>query len=73
MGFQWDSECYASDYFDQLYDWAVMLIKKGKAYVDSQSQEEISEQRGVPTSSGKKSPHRDREVIENIDLFEKMK
>ena len=51
--FQWDSECYASDYFDQLYDWAVMLIKKGKAYVDSQSQEEISEQRGVPTSSGK--------------------
>ncbi|MEC8702425.1 MAG: glutamine--tRNA ligase/YqeY domain fusion protein [Bacteroidota bacterium] len=73
LGFQWDSECYASDYFDQLYDWAVMLIKKGKAYVDSQSQEEISEQRGVPTSSGKKSPHRDREVIENLDLFEKMK
>ena len=73
LGFQWDSECYASDYFDQLYVWAVMLIKKGKAYVDSQSQEEISEQRGVPTSSGKKSPHRDREVIENLDLFEKMK
>lgn len=73
LGFQWDSECYASDYFDQLYDWAVMLIKKGKAYVDSQSQEEISEQRGVPTSSGKKSPHRDREAIENLDLFEKMK
>lgn len=73
LGFQWDSECYASDYFDQLYDWAVMLIKKGKAYVDSQSQEEISEQRGVPTSSGKNSPHRDREVIENLDLFEKMK
>ena len=72
LGFQWDSECYASDYFDQLYDWAVMLIKKGKAYVDSQSQEEISEQRGVPTSSGKNSPHRDREVIENLDLFEKM-
>lgn len=73
LGFQWDSECYASDYFDQLYDWAVMLIKKGKAYVDSQSQEEISEQRGVPTSSGKNSPHREREVIENLDLFEKMK
>ena len=73
LGFQWDSERYASDYFDQLYDWAEMLIKKGKAYVDSQSQEEISEQRGVPTSSGKKSPHRDREVIENLDLFEKMK
>lgn len=73
LGFQWDSECYASDYFDQLYDWAVMLIKKGKAYVDSQSQEEISEQRGVPTSSGKNSPHRNREVIENLDLFEKMK
>ena len=73
LGFQWDSECYASDYFDQLYDWAVMLIKKGKAYVDSQSQEEISEQRGIPTSSGKNSPHRDREVIENLDLFEKMK
>ena len=73
LGFQWDSECYASDYFDQLYNWAVMLIKKGKAYVDSQSQEEISEQRGVPTSSGKNSPHRDRDVIENLDLFEKMK
>jgi len=73
LGFQWDSECYASDYFDQLYDWAVMLIKKGKAYVDSQSQEKISEQRGVPTSSGKNSPHRDRDVIENLDLFEKMK
>ena len=73
LGFQWDSECYASDYFDQLYDWAVMLIKKGKAYVDSQSQEEISEQRGVPTSSGKNSPHREREVIENLDLFENMK
>ena len=73
LGFQWDSECYASDYFDQLYDWAVMLIKKGKAYVDSQSQEEISEQRGVPTSSGKNSPHRDREVIENLDLFENLK
>ena len=73
LGFQWDSECYASDYFDQLYNWAVMLIKKGKAYVDYQSQEEISEQRGVPTSSGKNSPHRDREVIENLDLFEKMK
>ena len=73
LGFQWDSERYASDYFDQLYDWAEMLIKKGKAYVDSQSQEEISEQRGVPTSSGKNSPHRDREVIENLDLFEKMK
>ena len=73
LGFQWDSECYASDYFDQLYNWAVMLIKNGKAYVDFQSQEEISEQRGVPTSSGKNSPHRDREVIENLDLFEKMK
>lgn len=73
LGFQWDSECYASDYFDQLYDWAVMLIKKGKAYVDSQSQEEISDQRGVPTSSGKNSPHRERGVIENLDLFENMK
>lgn len=73
LGFQWDSECYASDYFDQLYNWAVMLIKNGKAYVDSQTQEEISEQRGVPTSSGKNSPYRDREVIENLDLFEKMK
>ncbi len=73
LGFSWDSECYASDYFDQLYDWAILLIKKGKAYVDSQDQETISKQRGVPTSPGIKSPYRDRVIDENLDLFEKMK
>tara|TARA_B100000287_G_scaffold210737_1_gene198930 strand:- start:331 stop:2007 length:1677 start_codon:yes stop_codon:yes gene_type:complete len=73
LGFSWDSECYASDYFDQLYDWAILLIKKGKAYVDSQDQETISTQRGVPTSPGIKSPYRDRVIDENLDLFEKMK
>ncbi len=73
LGFSWDSECYASDYFDQLYNWAILLIKKGKAYVDSQDQETISTQRGVPTSPGIKSPYRDRVIDENLDLFEKMK
>lgn len=73
LGFKWDSECYASDYFDQLYDWAVFLIKKNKAYVDSQSQETISTQRGVPTSPGTSSPFRERSVEENLNLFKKMK
>ena len=73
LGFNWDSECYASDYFDQLYDWAISLIKNKKAYVDSQDQKTISEQRGIPTSPGQNSPHRDRDINENLDLFEKMK
>ena len=73
LGFKWENECYASDYFDQLYEWSVDLIKNKKAYVDSQDQETISEQRGVPTQPGIESPFRDRSVSENIDLFHKMK
>ncbi len=73
LGFKWDKECYASDYFQQLYDWAVELIKSGNAYVDSQSSAEIAGQKGTPTVDGKESPYRDRSVSENLDLFEKMK
>ena len=73
LGFKWEKECYASDYFNQLYEWSVYLIKNKKAYVDSQDQETISEQRGVPTQPGTESPFRDRSVSENIDLFHKMK
>jgi glutaminyl-tRNA synthetase len=73
VGFKWDKECYASDYFQQLYDWAVELIKKGKAYVDNQSSEEMAKQKGTPTQPGTNSPNRDRSVEENLDLFERMK
>ncbi len=74
LGFKWNGEpLYASDYFEQLYEWAVMLIKAGKAYVDDQSQELISEQRGVPTRPGTESPYRERSVEENLDLLERMK
>ena len=74
LGFRWDGEPkYASDYFEQLYAWAVQLIKAGKAYVDEQSQEEISRQRGVPTQPGTESPYRNRPVEENLALFRKMK
>ncbi len=73
LGFQWEKELYASDYFEQLYQWAVQLIKEGKAYVCDLSQEEISEYRGVPTKPGKPSPYRDRSVEENMDLFERMR
>ena len=73
LGFNWDSECYASDYFYKLYEWAIYLIKNQKAYVDSQDQETISNQRGIPTAPGKNSPYRDRSVEENLNLFEKMK
>ena len=73
LGYSWDKECYASDYFDQLYDWAEGLIKKGKAYVDDQNQETISDQRGIPTIPGKESPFRDRDVDTNLNLFRKMK
>ncbi len=74
LGFEWEGEPkYASDYFDQLYEWAVMLIKKGKAYVDNQTAEEIAAQKGTPTEPGKESPYRDRPVEENLELFEKMK
>jgi glutaminyl-tRNA synthetase len=74
LGFRWnDKPYYASDYFDQLYEWAVKLIREGKAYVDDQPQELISEQRGVPTRPGIESPYRNRSVEENLDLFERMK
>ena len=73
LGFQWDKECYASDYFQQLYDWAVELIKKDKAYVDSQSSEEMAIQKGTPTTPGTDSPYRNRSIAENLDLFERMK
>jgi glutaminyl-tRNA synthetase len=73
LGFQWDKECYASDYFQQLYDWAIALIKEGKAYVDSQTAEAIATQKGTPTSVGTNSPFRDRSITENIRLFEEMK
>ncbi len=73
LGFQWDAEYYASDYFEQLYQWAVQLIKEEKAYVDDSSQEEISKGRGVPTSPGIESPYRNRSVEENLDLFQRMR
>jgi glutaminyl-tRNA synthetase len=74
LGFDWGNrEYYASDYFDQLYDYAADLIKQGKAYVDSLSSEEIKEFRGTPTEAGKESPYRDRTVEENLDLFERMR
>ena len=73
LGYTWDTECYASDYFQQLYDWAVFLIKEGKAYVDSQSSEEMARQKGTPTQAGTNSPYRDRSIEENLRLFEGMK
>ncbi|HSW56486.1 MAG TPA: glutamine--tRNA ligase/YqeY domain fusion protein [Ignavibacteriaceae bacterium] len=74
LGFDWqDREYYASDYFEQLYEYAITLIKKGKAYVDSLTADQIRETRGTPTEAGKESPYRNRSVDENLDLFEKMK
>jgi glutaminyl-tRNA synthetase len=73
LGFQWAEEHYASDYFDQLYLWAEQLIREGLAYVDDQTQEEISKGRGVPTAPGVESPYRNRTVEENLDLFRRMK
>ena len=73
LGYQWDSECYASDYFDQLYDWAQELISRGLAYVDSQDSETIASQKGTPTSPGINSPFRDRPIEENKQLFAEMK
>ncbi len=73
LGFDWEErEYYASDYFGQLYEWALQLIKKGKAYVDSLSADEIREYRGTLTEPGQESPYRDRSVEENLDLFERM-
>lgn len=73
LGFKWENECYASDYFQELYDWAIQLIKAGKAYVDSQTSQQMAEQKGTPTEPGKESPFRNRSVEENLALFEKMK
>ncbi len=73
LGFEWDGLYYASDYFDQLYEWAVKLINEGKAYVDDLSAEEIRQHRGTLTEPGKESPHRNREAKENLDLFERMR
>lgn len=73
LGFQWARELYASDYFDRLHEFALQLIKDGKAYVDSLSDEEISAYRGTITEPGRPSPHRDRTVRENLDLFERMR
>ena len=73
LGFQWDKELYSSDYFQQLYDWAVELIKKGKAYVDNQSSEDIAKQKGTPTEPGVDGPNRNNSIEENLHLFECMK
>jgi len=72
LGFEWDGLHYASDYFDQLYEWAIKLINAGRAYVDDLSAEEIRKYRGTLTEPGKDSPHRNRSVKENLDLFERM-
>jgi glutaminyl-tRNA synthetase len=73
LGFQWDGEFYASDYFEQLYEFAVKLVENGKAYVDDLSGDEIREYRGTLTEPGKESPYRDRPVEENLDLLARMK
>lgn len=73
LGFTWDTERYASDYFQQLYDWAHELIDQGKAYVDSQTSEEMAKQKGTPTDPGTESPFRNRSIAENLALFEGMK
>jgi glutaminyl-tRNA synthetase len=72
LGFHWENVFYASDYFDQLWDFAVKLIKEGKAYVDEQSAEEIAKQKGTPTQPGVNSPFRDRPIEETLELFQKM-
>ena len=73
LGYTWDKELFSSDYFQQLYDWAVYLIKEGKAYVDSQSSEAMAEQKGTPTQPGVDGPYRNRSIEENLNLFECMK
>jgi glutaminyl-tRNA synthetase len=73
LGFSWDGLFYASDYFDQLYEWALKLIKDGRAYVDDLSAEEIRKYRGTLTEPGKDSPHRNRSAEENLDLFQRMR
>ena len=72
LGYQWGNEYYASDYFQQLWDFAIELIKRGKAYIDEQSSEEIAAQKGTPTQPGMESPYRNRPIEESLDLFNKM-
>ena len=72
LGFKWENEFYASDYFQQLWDFAIDLIKEGKAYIDEQKQEEILAQKGTPTQPGINSPYRDRPIEESLELFNKM-
>lgn len=73
LGFIWKHELYASDYFDQLYEYAVILINKGLAYVDDSTSEEIAAMKGTPTEAGSNSKYRNRSIAENLELFEKMK
>ncbi len=73
LGFDWERLCYASDYFSQLYEWALQLVKKGKAYVDDLTADEIRQYRGTLTEPGKDSPYRNRTIEENLDLFIRMK
>ncbi|MBQ0122892.1 MAG: glutamine--tRNA ligase/YqeY domain fusion protein [Bacteroidales bacterium] len=73
LGFQWEKECYASDYFDQLYEWAEWMIEQGLAYVDDQTQEQMRENRGTVETPGKNSPWRDRTPEENLKLFREMR
>lgn len=72
LGFQWGNEYYASDYFQQLWDFAVNLIKEGKAYIDEQNSEQIATQKGTPTQPGTESPYRNRPIEESLELFNKM-
>ncbi len=72
LGYKWNRECYASDYFEQLYNWALELIKKDLAYIDSQSSEDIANQKGTPTKAGKASPYRDRDKEESLKVFKEM-
>ncbi len=73
LGYKWDSECYASDYFEELYNWALALIDRDLAYVDSQTSEAIAAQKGTPTEAGTESPYRNRSIAENKQLFEEMR
>ena len=73
LGFKWDKECYASDYFQQLFEWSILLIEKGLAYIDSQTSEQIANQKGTPTLPGINSPFRNRTIDENKRLFLQMK
>jgi glutaminyl-tRNA synthetase len=73
LGFEWERTCYASDYFDQLFEWAVQLVRAGKAYVDDLTADEIRQHRGTLTEPGQDSPYRDRSIEENLDLFERMR